>query len=595
MQVRVADYIAQYLEQAGVQAAFMVSGGMMMHLIDAVARVPGIHYFCNHHEQACAMAADAYARISGRLTACYATSGPGATNLLTGLVGAWQDSSPVIFLTGQCKLKETVRASGIPGLRQFGFLEVDIIPIVESVTKYAAFIDDPASIRYHLEKAVRLATTGRPGPVLLDIPLDVQGALIEPSSLKPYDGVGDARTTVEPAKVQALLTRIAAAQRPLLLAGYGIRCAGQADSFRQLVDRLGIPVVTSQFAKDLLAYDHPLFIGHPGVKGDRAGNYAIQTADLIVSIGCSLHVQTTGYELDLFAPTAAKIQIERDEAIQSRENVGVSEKLPWDLVDCIPAISAAISATPAAPSEWLNQCLDWKARYPVKDEPHRRGENERINVYDVAEILSQTMDSDAILMTDAGQPYYVLGHGFRVSDGQRFLLPGSFAEMGWCLPASLGAAAARPGASIVIVSGDGALQTNLQELQTIVHHGFNIKLIVIDNDGYASIRSTQNAFFDGFLVGSSFDSGVSLPNLSKIAAAYGIPYSCCGNTRGLRQAIEQLLRGTGPAILEVMGQLDQKVLPGVPSFKLPDGGMRSKALHEIAPEVDDPALKALLK
>lgn len=594
--MRVADYIAQYLEQAGVQAAFMVSGGMMMHLIDAVGRVPGIRYYCNHHEQACAMAADAYARVSGRLTAVYATSGPGATNILTGLVGAWQDSSPVIFLTGQTKRKETIRCSGIPGLRQMGFLEVDIVPIVQSVTKYSVFVDDPESIRYHLEKAVCLATTGRPGPVLLDIPLDVQGAPVDPLNLRPYDGIGEDRPPVEPEKIRLLIARIASAKRPLLLAGHGIRAAGQVESFRTMVDRLGIPVLTSQFGKDLLAYEHPLFIGHPGVKGDRAGNFAIQTTDLIVSLGCSLHSQTTGYELDLFAPHAVKIQIERDEAILQRENVGVSEKLRWDLVDFIPALNAAISKGPALTGPWLDLCRNWKHRYPVQDEPHRRGgKNERVNLYDVAEVLSRILPPDAILMTDAGQPYYVLGQGFRVRENQRLLIPASFAEMGWCLPAAIGAAAARPGVPIVIISGDGSLQTNIQELQTIAHHGFNIKIVVISNDGYASIRNTQNAFFDGFHVGSTFDSGVSLPELSKIAKAYGLPYSRCDDTCALRRSIEEVLSISGPAVLEILGQLDQKILPGVPSFKLPDGGMRSKALHELAPEVNDEALQALLK
>ncbi len=599
MQMRVADYIAKYLEQAGARSSFMLTGGMMMHLMDAAGRIPAMPYYCNHHEQASAMAADVYARLSGRLGLCLATSGPGATNLLTGLVGAYQDSTPVVFLTGQCKKRETVRASGISGLRQYGFLEVDIVPIVESVTKYAHFLDDPLSVRYHIEKAVYLALHGRPGPVLLDVPLDIQGAPIESDDLVGFDPaeLTPASEPVDPAQVNALLDRIAEAKRPLLLAGHGVRCAWQGEKFVELVELLGIPVVTSFLAKDLLPYNHPLFTGHPGARGDRAGNYSVQTADLILTMGCSLHNQTTGYELDQFAPGAVKIQIELDPAIRQRENVGVQEKLAWDLRDCIPALVSALRERPKpqAPVDWIERCQAWKATYPVKKEPHTRtGPDGLVNLYDLTELLSQLLPSNAVLMTDAGQPHPVLSHAFRLTEGQRYITSGSLAEMGFAIPGAIGAAVAAPDRPVFVVSGDGSFQTNIQELQTLVHYGFDIRIFVINNGGYLSIRNTQKNFFQGFYVGSTPESGVSLPDVSKICTAYGITYIRCNNNSELQAAVEQVIATRGPVICEVMCQTDQRVMPAVPSFKLPDGSMRSKALHEIAPEVGDDALKMLL-
>ena len=306
--VRVADYIARTVAGSGADAFFMVSGGMMMHLMDAFGRTR-MRYYCNHHEQACAMAADAYARQTGKLGVCLATSGPGATNLLTGLVGAYQDSVPVLFLTGQCKRKETARWRGLKGLRQCGFLEVDIVPIVESVTKYAAFVDEPADIRYHLEKAIHLATTGRPGPVLLDLPLDVQGATVDPAEMRPYvPDPGAPASDFSPEDLQRVIDAVQNAERPLLLAGHGVRSAGLADEFRSRVELWQVPVITSMMAKDLLPENHPLLVGQAGQRGNRGANLAIQSADVIVALGCSLHLQTVGYEGDLFAPNARKFK-----------------------------------------------------------------------------------------------------------------------------------------------------------------------------------------------------------------------------------------------------------------------------------------------
>ncbi|HWB83419.1 MAG TPA: thiamine pyrophosphate-binding protein [Bryobacteraceae bacterium] len=584
--MRVADYIANTVEAAGADCAFMLTGGMMMHLMDAFGRLRRMRYYCNHHEQASAMAADAYARASGKLGVCLATSGPGATNLLTGLVGAYQDSVPVLFLTGQCKRAETVRASGIPGLRQCGFLEVDIVPIVESVTKYAAFIESPERARYHLEKALYLARNGRPGPVLLDVPLDVQGAPF-PEDSEPFIPEPPATAIPQIHELDDILRRIAGADRPLILAGHGVRCAGMVPQFHELVNRLQVPVVTSLMAKDLMPYDHPLFVGHPGPRAERGANFAVQCADLLLIMGCSLHIQTTGYESDLFAPDAYKIQIDIDPSLLERERVGVNAKYSWNIEEYLPALAERAAQTRVeVPETWRAACLGWKEKYAIFREPYvYGGPEDPINLYEFVQLLNESLRGDETILTDAGQPHPVLGQAFRVRGEQRYLNPGSLAEMGYALPASLGAAAANPDKTVIAVFGDGSLQTNIQELQTLVHNGFNVKLFVINNGGYASIRNTQRNFFGGFYVGSTKESGVSLPDIGKIAWAYGVPFLRAENRSAAPNRIRKALDIRGPVLCEVMAQTDQRIMPAVPSYMTADGRMRSKALHEMLPDI----------
>jgi acetolactate synthase I/II/III large subunit len=584
--MRVADYIAKTVELTGTDTAFMLTGGMMMHLMDAFGRLERLRYYCNFHEQASAMAADAYARRSGKLGVCLATSGPGATNLLTGLVGAYQDSVPVLFLTGQCKRQETVRMSGISGLRQCGFLEADIVPIVASVTKYAAFIEAPERARYHLEKAIHLALSGRPGPVLLDVPLDVQGAP-HPENSESY--TVESLEAAEPStqELDAILSRIAQSKNPLIIAGHGIRCAHMVQTFRDLVELLEVPVATTFMAKDLLPFDHPLSVGHPGPRGERSANFAVQCADLILMMGCSPHIQTTGYEGDLFAPRAYKIQIDLDPALLKRDRIGVHAKYQWDLTQYLPALKArAKRATVKTPEPWRLACRGWKARYTVLNEPHAwGGPGDPINLYEFVQLLSEALAGNETILTDAGQAHPILGQAFRIKGSQRYLNPGSLAEMGWALPAAFGASAADPSKPVIVVTGDGSLQTNIQELQTLVHNRFNIKLFVINNGGYASIRKTQQTFFNGYYVGSTPETGVSLPDIGKVASAYGVPFARIENRSNAAGRIEEVLAQQGPLLCEVMAQKDQRMIPVVPSYLLADGRFRSKALHEMVPDI----------
>jgi acetolactate synthase-1/2/3 large subunit len=591
--IRVADYIAQSLYAAGARTAFMVSGGMMMHLIDAIARVPGVRYYCNHHEQACAMAADAYSRESGRLGLCYATSGPGATNILTGLAGAWQDSIPVMFLTGQNKVCETIRGTKAFGLRQAGFLEVDIIPMVQSVTKYAAFLSDPSETRYHVEKAIFLALSGRPGPVLLDVPLDVQGAQIDPERQKGFEPKSEARQNGMPhftgAVVEEVVDRIASAARPLFYFGHGVRCAGGQGVAAQLLEALEVPVVTTAMAKDLVPYDAPLFVGNPGIKGDRAANLAVQAADLLICVGTSLKPQNTGYEVADFAPNAIKVHVDPDPHVLEHGARMCQHQIQCDsrlFLEQLLAVARRRHWKTNAWPGWTSRCREWKEQFQSRNEKHDLGDDcAPLNAYEFVFALSAKLPRNCTIVTDAGQPFYFLPQALQHRDGQRYIVPGSFAEMGYALPASIGIATAHPDDdhTTIAVIGDGSLQTNIQELQTIRHHGFNIKIFVIDNGGYASIRSTQNRFFNGHLVGSSEDSGVSLPELSRIAEAYGLTHIRCPDRRALAAAIDDTLATAGPAICSVRCMQDQEVLPAVPSMRLPDGKIKSRPLHEMAP------------
>ncbi len=580
--IRVSDYIVDYLQSIETTPAFLLSGGGMMHLIDALAKA-GMPYVCCHHEQAAAMAAEAAARVTGRLGVCYATSGPGATNILTGLVGAWQDSAPVLFLTGQSKRSQTIRSAPMPGLRQFGTFEVDIVPIVSSVTKFSYFLDDPADVRWVLEKAVHLATTGRPGPVLIDVPLDVQGALIDPATLQGYER--PRQLAISQSGVASVVAeKIRSAMRPIILAGHGVRCGAAIDQLRAVVRKLRIPVVTTQLGKDALPYEDPLFVGHSGPKGDRAGNFAIQAADLILSVGSSLHAQTIGYEADLFAPGAFKIQVDIEKPILNRGDVPVDMQIEMDVGEFLTLLGAEPNAA-ASHDDWIELCAGWKERFAVRLEPHDVSTDE-INFYELADALSHVLRGSEIVVTDAGSAFYVLGQAFRCRPDQRYIVSGALGAMGYSLPAAIGAAAASLGRTVICITGDGSLQTNIHELQTLAHHGFNVKVVVVENDGYASIRNTQLGFFKGRLIGASPDSGVSIPPVAKISEAYGLPFLLINDRSKMVDQLITAIAEEGPYMIGVRAQPKQVIIPTVSSRQLPGGGLRSNPLHIMHPLLD---------
>lgn len=581
--MRTVDYIVDSIYQAGARHVFMVSGGGMMFLSDALAQHPGVRVVCNHHEQASAMAAVSYAKYNNRLGAAFVTTGCGGTNAITGLLGAWQDSTPCIFVSGQSKRKETVRNSGLK-LRQFGVQEADIIAIVESITKYAVMVNDPGQIAYHLEKALFLATSGRPGPVWLDIPLDVQGAEIDPSKLKHFDPAAEQsipRVELQPETMTRIEKWLATASRPLIIAGQGVRLAHSIPAFRNWIEKLQLPVVATRLGIDLLPSDHPLFIGRIGTKGDRAGNLAVQNADLILVLGSRLSVSSTGHEYRAFAREARVVVVDIDPEEHRKNTVRIDLFIHADVRHFL---ARAAEMTAGDTTDWRARCLEWKTRYPVCLPQYTTGQS--INMYCFADRLSCQMPDDAVVVSDAGSAFFVLSQGVRLRGHQRYITSAAQAEMGYTLPACIGVSFARDGGEVLGVTGDGSFQMNIQELQTVVHHRLPVKLFVLNNDGYLSIRATQTRFFNGRLIGTDKESGVSFPATDKIAAAYGIQYFLARTPDTLDEVLQRVLAFRGPAICEIICPRDQEVIPTSATTRKADGTLVSRPLEDMYPFLD---------
>lgn len=595
MKIRVSDYIAQHLASIGVRKVFLLSGGGMMHLLDAVARVPDIDYVCHHHEQAAAMAAEGYARQSGNIGVCYATSGPGAPNTLTGVIGAWLDSTPMLIVSGQAKLKQTNSYRKITGLRQLGAYDVDSVSIMEPVTKYSTLLTEARLVRYHLEKAIHLAITGRPGPVFIDVPLDIQGELVDPNTLESYTPEPQKHLSLEPTVIDEVLEKFQCAKRPVILAGHGVRSACAWNIFEQVVQVLNIPVITTQMATDLMGHEDPLFVGRCGTKGDRAGNLAIQSADVILMLGTSLHVMTTGYELDMFAPHAFKIQVELDAAVLEREQVGVQLKIHVALKEFLILLLgrwASRKVPLALTDSWHARCQLWKQDLAVSKEPHKRP-IDSINYYDLVDVLSDLSEPQDSVVSDAGTAWYLVSQAFRVKRGQRVILSGGLGTMGYAVPCATGVSLA--GAKRVLcVTGDGSLMTALHELAVIRANMLNVKLIIANNNGYASIRNTQNAYFHGKLAGTGPESGVFFPDFGLLAKSFDLKYFRVSNLELLREVLFEAMSYDGPCLCEVVTPDNQEIIPTVTTISHEDGRLESKPLEDMFPFMGEEARQRYL-
>jgi acetolactate synthase-1/2/3 large subunit len=580
--MRVADYIADYIYSQQVRQIFMVSGGGMMFLSDALAVHPGLKAICAHHEQAAAMAAVAYAKYKNDLGVCYVTTGCGGTNAITGLLNGWQDSTPCLFISGQSKRKETVRNSGLK-LRQFGVQEVDIVSIVEPLTKYAVMVNEPELIPYHLEKAVFLARNGRRGPVWLDVPMDVQGAEISPIDCRKFDpSVSVEIVPVVPRRqeLEELSYLIHRSERPIILAGQGIRQAGALEVFRRFIEKFNIPVVVSKLAVDVLPTAHDLYVGGIGNKGTRGGNFALQNSDLVISLGCRLSVSSTGHEYANFARQAQIVVIDIDPVEHQKGTVRIDKFIHSDAKLFLDMIVQTVP--PPARKFWLEKCLHWKRSYPVCL-PVYANEGEGINLYHFVDSLCKVMPNDAVVVWDAGSALYAVTQAAVLREGQRLIGSGGQAEMGFTLPATVGVSFARDRKDVIGITGDGSFQMNLQELQTIKHHNLPIKMFVWNNDGYLSIRASQGRFFEGRFIGTDSSSGVSFPDLEKIAAAYDIKYVRISSSHSLGDTLSEILALPGPVLCEVICLRDQEIVPTVASARKDDGTMVSKPLEDMYP------------
>lgn len=598
---KVSDYIADYIAERGIRDVFTVTGGGAMHMNDSFGHHPVLKCTYHHHEQAAAMAAEAYARVDNQMAAVCVTSGPGAVNALTGVLCAWTDSIPMIVFSGQVRYDTTVRSSGLK-LRTMGVQEYDITLSAAPMTKYAVMVERAEDIRYHLERALYLALHGRRGPVWLDVPLNVQGAVIEPEKLRRYDPGEDADEFPEKISWETaarVLDRIMGSSRPVVFVGNGVRLSRGYASFRRLADLLGVPLVTGMSSVDAVETDHPLYVGRNGGTGDRAGNFAIQNCDLLLSLGSRQSFLQTGFYYQTWAREAYTILNDIDGEELKKPSLHVDMPVAGNVLELMEKMLILLLKEGYSKErplfqgkDWLAQCRRWKERYPVVTGEHYRTMGEgRTNIYAFFHEMTSRLKEGAKLVVSVGTSRVAGSQSAVIKKRTRFITNPNTASMGYGLPAAIGVCRAAK-EEVICVTGEGSLQMNLQELQTIVQNRFPIKIFVINNEGYHSIRQTQMNFFGEPLVGVGTESGdLSFPDLEKLAWAYGIPYAVCRDSASLGEDIGRVLNQPGAVICQVFVTKKQYTQPKTASRRLPDGRMVSAPLEDMYPFLEREELK----
>ena len=585
--MRVADFIADFIfEELNVKHVFMVTGAGIMHLTDGVASHPKLQAICPHHEQTSSMAIDAYSRASENFGVGFFTSGPGGTNAVTGLCGAWQDSVPCLFISGQVKKKETTNNAKIPGLRQFGVQELDMIPIVKYACKYATTLNDPNKVKYEFEKAVHIAKSGRPGPVWIQIPMDVQSSIIDETKLNGFEH-DDVIPTASDAEVGKIIKLLKKSKRPVIIAGQGIRISGAISLLEKFTSKFKIPVVTPFLGIDTIKSDLLQYVGKTGVKGDRPANFAMQNSDLIIAIGTSLHVTVIGYTYKHFAREAKKIVIDIDKKSHKKKTIDIDSFILSDAKKFFEKIiKFTENETLNDYAKWIKQCNEWKKKYPVCL-PEYKQNKKSLNSYLLIDTLCKHSKKNDIFVSDAGGTYYATCQAIQLTKpGQRYIPSGAMATMGYSLPAAIGISVATNKGRVIALTGDGSFQQNLQELQTLIEYDLPVKLFVLNNDGYESIRVSQKNYFNNRLIGESNQSGLSFPDTLKIAKAYGIKAVRIRNYQELENKLDGILNFDKAVIVDVIIPRDQPIIPTVSSVVNPDGTMSSRPLEDMAPFLD---------
>ncbi len=578
--IKVSDYIAKRLKETyGVKHVFMVSGGGAMHLNDSFGKY--LDYICNHNEQACSLAAEGYARLNQELAVVNVTTGPGGLNALNGLFGAWTDSAPILFVSGQVKYTTTMESCKDIPLRQLGDQEVDIISCVKSLCKYAVTVTDPKTIGYHLDRAVYEAMNGRRGPVWINVPINVQAALVNETELEFFAAP---EKPVYDLKITEIVNRLKSAERPVIVAGHGIRLAGQIENLKALLKKLPFPVVTTFNGFDVIENDDPHYIGRIGTVGQRAGNFTLQNADCVLFLGTRNNIRQASYNWENFAKRAFKIVVDIDQAELDKPTVRPDLAVRADLAEFLPAL---IEKTPQIKAEnWLNWCRERKTKFDFAHTPEYQQTGDQINAYAFTRRLSELLPED---------DRFVMANGFCcvgpfqtavIKKGQRYLLNSGDASMGYDLPAAIGMCIASGKRETVCFAGDGSIMMNLQELQTIKHHNLPIKIFVLNNDGYLSIKMTQNNFFEGRHCGDGRNSGVSLPDFVTVAKAFGIEAFKLTDPAQVDEAISRMLHASGPILCEVIVNPNYIFSPKLSARKLEDGTMISPTLEDMFPFLD---------
>lgn len=589
--MRVADFIERFLAENGISHIFTVVGGGAMHLNDAFGHSDRLKCIYHHHEQAAAIAAEAYYRVDNRIAAVCVTSGPGATNAITGVAGAWVDSIPMLVISGQTKTELTVKHSGLC-LRTLGNQEINIIPMVEHITKYSVMVEDADDIKYTLEKALFLALEGRPGPCWLDIPVDIQGKMIDVDSLRRFDPDSEGyrwKYEADDEEIAFIMDKISNARRPVIYAGSAIRTSGSYEKFAELVELLEIPVVTCWNSIDEMETDSSCYVGRGGIMGDRAGNFAVQNSDLVLSLGSRLNIYQVGYDIRTWARESYCIAVDIDPEELKKPTIRVDKAICADVGSVISKMVESVKrgageGTAKRGTTWAEICIAWKKRYPVVCREHYCPEQEYVNVYAFMDYLSRNLSSNAITVVANGSASVVGSQSYYIRRGQRFLMNCALSSMGYDLPAAIGACVANDRQEIICIAGDGSLQMNLQELQTIRTNRLPVKLFVINNRGYQQIRLTQKNIFDNGFVGVGEESGdLGFPSCEGLADLYGFPFYRCSHNEELEEIINIVLETEGAALCEVVVTKEQAFEPKSAAKRLEDGRIVSPPLEDMSP------------
>ncbi|MBL4818730.1 MAG: thiamine pyrophosphate-binding protein [Deltaproteobacteria bacterium] len=586
--MRVADYVIQFFENLGVEHIFTVSGGGSIFLCDALGTAKKMKYVACHHEQAASMATEAYARVRNDLGVTLVTVGPGATNTVTGVAGSWLDHVPHVTISGQIFLNQTICKN--PGLRTMGVQEIDIVSIVKPITKYAVMIEDATKIRYHLEKAVYLATHGRPGPVWIDIPGDIQKAEIDPKLLHGFEPE-ESSVSIEPElkeKVKCFIKLLQAAKRPLLHVGQGVRISGAEGEMFELIEKYKLPFVTARNANDITSSDHELFVGRPGTFAQRGANFAVQTSDLYLAVGTRLSLSQTGFNSHDYARNAKTVMVDVDWAELNKKTLKLDLKIQADAKLFFQELLRQLSEEDLNTHQWaswIEKCQTWKHRYPVVL-PEFREQVDSINSYHFIDVLSDVLTPEDTIVTDMGFAFQNTHQAFRVKKGQRMFTNCGLASMGWGLPAAVGACFGSGKKRTICLAGEGGLMMTIQEMATIMHHRLPVKLFVFNNGGYLTIKQTQEFGFGGRLMGINAETGLSFPDFMKIAEAYQFKALRLDSHESLRQRLEEVVNFEGPVFCEIMMDHNQLQAPRAVNRKNSDGTMKQTPLEDSYPFLD---------
>ena len=594
MKIKVSDYILEYLESIGIEICFCVTGGAAAHLFESLSK-SHIKYICNYHEQACAMSAEGYTRIKNKPALVLVTNGPGSSNLVTGVAAAFQDSIPMIIISGQVPIKQTMESSGAK-LRQYGVQELDSVSIYKSITKFSYQIRNPKEVKDVIEKAVEFANCGRKGPVYIEIPLDIQNSLIDvEDTLYEKEVVEKYKSAI---CLDNLFTLIFNSKRPLFVIGNGVHLTKSESIFLELLNYIPIPTACTWATKDIFDYNNELYAGNFGILGERFGNFAVQNSDLLIILGSRMSIPNVGYNTEMFSPNSVKFLVDLDVEEAKKNSLKVDHFLNFDIKYFLEQTLLFIKENKINIESdnlkaWTSKIKSWKRDYPVYQIEYGKNKD-KVNSFHFIEKLGQYLDSDNIVVTDMGTSFTCTMQALKTNSKYRLFTSFALCPMGFGLPGAIGAYYGSDGKSVVCIVGDGGIQMNIQELQTIIHNKLPIKIFVLNNNGYLAISSMQDNLFNKNYVGSNNQSGVSSPSFVKIADAYGFKTFTIYDQEYIEEKIKNVLEFKGPVLCEIMMKENQLLVPRLQSQRDNEGNIVSPSLENMFPFLEENELKKIM-